>query len=31
MGRLATVFNETLSRLEHSFEQMRQFHGRRLA
>jgi heavy metal sensor kinase len=25
MGRLATVFNETLSRLEGSFEQMRQF------
>ena len=25
MGRLATVFNETLSRLEASFEQMRQF------
>ena len=25
MGRLATVFNETLGRLQHSFEQMRQF------
>jgi heavy metal sensor kinase len=25
MGRLATVFNETLARLERSFEQMRQF------
>jgi heavy metal sensor kinase len=27
MGRLATVFNETLSRLETSFEQMRRFTG----
>ena len=25
MGRLATVFNETLARLEASFEQMRRF------
>jgi heavy metal sensor kinase len=25
MGRLATVFNETLARLEHSFDQMRRF------
>ena len=27
MGRLATVFNETLGRLEASFEQMRRFTG----
>ena len=31
LGRLAVVFNQTLERLEQSFEQMRRFTGRRLA
>ena len=31
LGRLAVVFNETLERLEQSFEQMQRFTGRRVA